>query len=365
MLVSLAFLVRTQSFDLLVSLSVVWSLLSIISRVMREDGLWFGRKGDKTGRMNAENEEIEYDEWRRAKFKLKLWNWVNRRFVMRLFWRLSEISSRLICLILLWVIMNGFALFAVIMFEAIFFGYYSYKFRRFVVLKLFILVHALLAHHRFELLSAIVYLPMQLILRTEEINAKIQELRFDIDAFYSRWFGLIDGISFKHCPNLARFILRPWLSWIMSVCLPFEISFDASVFAMKAVPFGFIRFASNYIILIITTVFVAFNNIECEICPNYDERYSQILGSNFGATLLVLGYCLNLLSIILLFYVSQGFKRMEGGRSGITVDRVIDDDSSRGISCSHSVLTLPCIEFHPQITNELMRQTISVCTFAA
>eukprot|EP01083_Nonionella_stella_P128295 388699_1 len=102
LLMSTGFIVKTREPDPLIVVSLVSSLWSLTARVSGDDKLWIN------------------DKWKSLDFTYKKCPVINWRYVLRVFYRFLEISSKLCLFTLLWINLGGFATFLVIGFEMVF-----------------------------------------------------------------------------------------------------------------------------------------------------------------------------------------------------------------------------------------------------
>eukprot|EP01084_Bolivina_argentea_P296579 510807_1 len=98
--ISMIFILKTQTTDVLVLISTVSSLWTLTSRVKNDD------------------KHLLEEDWRNSDFSLKKFPCVNFLYLFRvIFWRFFEITTRVFLLCLIWIAMGGFALIIIMGFE--------------------------------------------------------------------------------------------------------------------------------------------------------------------------------------------------------------------------------------------------------
>ena len=87
LIIQLYFLFQTDNIDPIIFFSIIFSLISITNKAVNEDKPFF----------------INYidEDWQEPHWKLKK-NFVSWRYILRLLFRLFDISSRVLIIVLVW-----------------------------------------------------------------------------------------------------------------------------------------------------------------------------------------------------------------------------------------------------------------------
>eukprot|EP01084_Bolivina_argentea_P209368 356643_1 len=116
-LISMAFILKTNVWDGIVLVSIFASLWTLTSRVASDD------------------KSVVADRWKSIEFTYKRWPIVNWRYIFRvIFWRLSEITNKISLYTLIWLSIGGFSLIIIILFEFFCCICVSYMANNFVVM---------------------------------------------------------------------------------------------------------------------------------------------------------------------------------------------------------------------------------------
>lgn len=129
LLIQSFFLIKRDSFQGFVLFSIMFSLLSMVSKAISEDKELF-----KDG---------EFGGWREPKWRFKIkydciccipycCKCVRKQFIIRSFFRVFDMSSRIIIITLAWSIIGGEIIFVFAVFEIMFYCVIAYQTREYV-----------------------------------------------------------------------------------------------------------------------------------------------------------------------------------------------------------------------------------------
>eukprot|EP01083_Nonionella_stella_P190303 704809_1 len=98
-LISLAYILKTDGSDSFVLISIIASLWTLTSRIVSDD------------------KSVMDDEWKCLEFSYKRCPIVNWRYILRVFWRFCEVTNKATLYALMWLSIGGFSLIFIIGFE--------------------------------------------------------------------------------------------------------------------------------------------------------------------------------------------------------------------------------------------------------
>ena len=101
-LIQLLFIIKTQQFNSIVVVSLIFSILSLSNKVISDDSVYFDEDSGKT--LTYKNKQDEAN--------------ISTEYIRRVIWRVFDVLYRLSILVLIWVVMGGLALFCIIGAEA-------------------------------------------------------------------------------------------------------------------------------------------------------------------------------------------------------------------------------------------------------